>query len=222
MMPAALDGRFIKRRTRFVVSMPIVSREGQGTVVAIGRRATAAALRLRQDDELMELTRAGVLAAFEELVRRHHRPVRAFCARMLGDGAQADDAAQEVFLEVWRTSGRYQPQGRLRSYLLACARNRCLKVVRRREPAPPDEPPVAVSPDQLDSLLAAERRQRLTGVMQRLPPKLHEALALRFASGLEYHEIAQITGRGEETIRSRVFLGLKRLRALLGDRERSR
>jgi len=204
-----------------VVCIAIVTGDSPGTVLPLGPRTTEAALRLRSDDDLMELSGAGVLAAFEELVRRHQRPVRAFCARMLGDGALAEDAAQDVFLEVWRVRGRYQGQGRLRSFLLTCARNRCLNAARqRRELVPLEEPPVPASADQLDALLAAERRQYLTSVMRRLPPKLHEALALRFAGGLEYDEIARVTGRGEETIRSRVFLGLKRLRALLGEGRR--
>jgi RNA polymerase sigma-70 factor (ECF subfamily) len=184
-------------------------------VIPLGNRST---LQLRSDDELMRLAASGVLSAFEELVKRHQAAVRAFCRRMLGDGAHADDAAQDVFLELWRTSARYEGQGRLRAFLFTCARNRCLKMRRHTRALPAvDQQGRDLSPDQLEALLAVERRRRLDEFVQRLPPKLREAIALRFAAGLDYREIAAVTGAGEETIRSRVFLGVKRLRALLGE-----
>jgi DNA-directed RNA polymerase specialized sigma24 family protein len=58
--------------------------------------------------------------------------------------------------------------------------------------------------------------------MHRLSPKLREAIALRFSAGLAYREIAEVIGGREETVRSRVFFGLTRLRALLGDERRGR
>jgi RNA polymerase sigma-70 factor (ECF subfamily) len=165
----------------------------------------------------MQLAAAGMLEAFGEIVRRHHRPLRAFCARMLGNAGHADDAAQDVLLEVWRSCARYEGQGRLRAFLLTCARNRCLRSARDRPPPRELGDQSAAAPaDQLDALLAAERRRRIDRALERLAPKLREAIALRFSGGLEYREIADLIGKPEETIRSRVFLGLKRLRAWLG------
>jgi RNA polymerase sigma-70 factor (ECF subfamily) len=183
----------------------------------------AAELRLRGDDDLMRLCAAGVLEPFTELVTRHEPQVRAFCARMLASPAHGDDVAQEVFLEIWRTRARYQPRGRFRAFLFTAARNRCLRALRDRSRARAvpgvvtQEAPPADTSGQLEALLAAERRQRLRDLIARLPPKLRDAVWLRFAGELGYAEIAAIIRRPEETVRSRVFLGLKRLRQMLGD-----
>jgi RNA polymerase sigma-70 factor, ECF subfamily len=191
-------------------------------VIPLRPRPTAAVLQVRSDDELMQLAATGMLDAFEELVRRYQHPLRMFCGRMLSDGAQASDVAQEVLLEVWRASARYQAQGRFRSFLLTCARNRCLRSVRvRGKTTPLHESPAAArvvaGPDQLEAILAVERSRRIDRAMRRLSPKLREAVALRFSAGLAYREIAEVIGHREETVRSRVFFGLKRLRVLLGD-----
>ena len=189
-------------------------------VIPLAPRRAAAELGERPDDDLMRLAAAGVLEAFSELVRRHERPLRAFCARLLGDCGQGDDAAQEVLLEIWRTRGRYQGQGRFRAFLFAAARNRCSKETRSRRPAAAFDERQLVPRDQVgavdavDALLAAERRQRLDRLVRKLPPKLRDAVSLRFWAELEYDEIAEIVRCPEETVRSRVFHGLRRLRKL--------
>ena len=66
-------------------------------VIPLGSRRAPADLQARTDDELMRLAAAGLLEAFSELVRRHERAVRGFCARLLASREQGDDAAQEVF-----------------------------------------------------------------------------------------------------------------------------
>jgi RNA polymerase sigma-70 factor (ECF subfamily) len=170
----------------------------------------------------MTLAAAGMLGAFGEIVRRYEGPVRALCAKMLSGGA-GDDAAQEVFLEIWRTCARYDGRGEFRAFLYTAVRHRCLKATRRREPPvvaleETGESPatLAAAPDQIETILAAERRQQMDRLVSRLPPKLREAIWLRFAAELEYREIAAIVDRSEEAVRSRVFAGLRRLRDLIG------
>jgi RNA polymerase sigma-70 factor (ECF subfamily) len=180
-----------------------------------GQRRAAAELAQRSDDELMTLAAAGLVEAFSELVRRYERPVRGLCGKILGGRAEGDDVAQEVFLELWRTRGRYEERGRFRAFLFTTARNRSLnEAITAHDLAPAVE--------HIDALLAAERRQQLQRLVQRLPPKLRDAIWLRFSAELEYAEIAAIVHRPEETVRSRVFLALKRLRRLIdGGREGS-
>lgn len=188
----------------------------------------AAELRARRDDELMRLAAGGLAEAFDELVSRHAGPLRAFCSRMLGNPARGDDAAQEVFVEVWRTRGRYQPQGRFRAFLFTAGRNRCLRAI--RDQGPPAAPVPAErendssdpAASQLDALLEAERRHRVAGHIEQLSPKLREAIWLRFSADLDFDEVARAARCPVETARSRVFLALKRLRKLLGDEERRR
>jgi RNA polymerase sigma-70 factor (ECF subfamily) len=172
----------------------------------------------------MTLAAAGMLSAFGEIVRRYEGPVRALCAKMLSGGA-GDDAAQEVFLEIWRTCARYEGRGDFRAFLFTAVRHRCLKLTRRRGPlvvaleekeTGEAQVTLGAAPDQIETILADERRQQMDRLVSRLPPKLREAICLRFAAELEYREIAAIVDRSEETVRSRVFAGLRRLRDLIG------
>ena len=199
----------------------------EAPVIPIGSSRTAPDLAGRSDDELMTLAGTGLLPAFAEIVGRYERQVRALCAKMLGSTGAGDDAAQEVFLEVWRACPRYDGRGQFRSFLFTAARNRCLKARRRRSPVtvPLDDSgearsTVAAVPDQIEALLAAERAQQMNRLVSRLPPKLREAIWLRFSAELEYREIAAILGRSEEAVRSRVFDAVRRLRSQIERRGR--
>ena len=222
---------YIVRKDAPVIPLPLPP--------ARGSQPPSADLDARTDDELMRLAAAGVVEAFSALVRRHQRAVCGLCAKMLGSRDAGDDVAQEVFVEIWRACGRYQGQGQFHGFLFASARNRCLKALRARpstvggargvggvDGAAPAEPVRLEGPvdgQQIDALLAAERRQHLDRLVWRLPPKLRDAIWLRFVADLDYPEIAAIAKRPEETVRGRVFQGLKRLRALLeGAPERRR
>jgi RNA polymerase sigma-70 factor (ECF subfamily) len=192
------------------------------TIIPLGPRRVLAELHLRSDDELMLLAASGLCEAFDELVTRYQSKMRAFCSRMLKSTVRGDDVAQEVFLEIWRTRQRYQAEGRFQAFLFTAARNRCLRAIRDQRPREPDDTvPLAAPADQLDTLLEAEHRRRVLHSINQLSPKLREAIWLRFSAGLGFETIAEVTHIPVETARSRVFLGLKRLRALLGDEKRS-
>jgi len=181
----------------------------------------AAELRERTDDELMRLAAGDLVEAFDELVNRHAGPLRAFCSRMLRNPARGDDVAQEVFVEIWRTRARYEPQGRFRGFLFTAARNRCLRAIRdQRLPVEPVVESLDPTASQLDALLEAERRRRVADHIEQLSPKLREAIWLRFSADLDFDEVARAARCPVETARSRVFLALKRLRKVLGDEER--
>ncbi|HXJ23810.1 MAG TPA: sigma factor [Polyangia bacterium] len=89
----------------------------EAPVIPIGSPRSATDLGGRSDDELMTLAAAGILSAFGEIVRRYERPVRALCTKMLASAGAGDDAAQDVFLTVWRTCARYEGRGEFRSFL---------------------------------------------------------------------------------------------------------
>jgi RNA polymerase sigma-70 factor (ECF subfamily) len=198
-----------------------VSREAPVIPIVPPPRA-ASDLASRSDDELMTLAATGMLPAFGEIVARYERQVRSLCRKMLGNHALGDDLAQDVFLEIWRTCARYEGRGQFRSFMFTTARNRCLNATRRRLPTVPLETAteahaaIGAAPDQIEAVLAAERRQRMDRLVERLPPKLREAIWLRYGAELEYDEIAAIVDRSTEAVRTRVCHGLRRLRHLMG------
>jgi RNA polymerase sigma-70 factor (ECF subfamily) len=169
------------------------------------------------DDELMQRARGGDRGAYASLVRRHQRSLRAFCARWCGSESAGDDVAQECFVELWQQRESYEPQGKLKQYLFRIAANRCKNQRRRRarELTLVQGEPVAGGADGPEQIVARERRHRLGRGLARLPDSQREAILLRYSAELDYREIGELLGAPEPTIRSRVFLGLSKLRKLL-------
>ena len=175
----------------------------------------------RADDELMRLAAAGEHAAFESLVRRHQARVRAYCARWCGHGSLGDDLAQECFVELWRRRSSYVPEGKLRAYLFHIAANRCKNQQRAatRQLALVDAGAGASSEGERapisDRFALRERQEYVQASLAKLPELQREAVLLRYSAELDYAEIASLLGAPEATVRSRVFLGLIKLRRLL-------
>jgi RNA polymerase sigma-70 factor, ECF subfamily len=169
------------------------------------------------DDELMGRTAGGDQSAYAVLVRRHQQTVRAYCGRWCGSGVLGDDLAQECFVEVWQRRASYVAQDKFRSYLFRIAANRCKNQQRsrRREQAlydahaPPHDEPAS------QRVLARERQEHVQGGVDKLPEAQREAVLLRYSAELDYAEIASLLEIPEATARSRVFLGLMKLRRLL-------
>jgi RNA polymerase sigma-70 factor (ECF subfamily) len=170
------------------------------------------------DDALMRLASEGHLDAFGILVRRYERSVRSCCIRLCRGVAPGEDAAQESFIRVWQSRSRYEARGNFRAYLFRVVHNCC-----RSRPRSitliaewPPELPTREEEGPLGLLLGKQQRRLLEASLMRLPEEQREALILRFSAELDYAAIAEIAGKPEATIRSRVFLGLSRLRRLLG------
>lgn len=171
----------------------------------------------RSDEELMELGAAGSQAAFAILVERYMRRVVSYCTKLTGDRSAAPELAQDTFLQLWLHRERYRPERPFRVFLFTVATNRSRNHNRwwrrRSTTGSLDDADVPLTdPDQLDELLARERRRRVGEALRALSPRLREVLLLRFEQGLDYAEIAAIVGRPEATIRTRTFHGLKKLR----------
>lgn len=170
----------------------------------------------RSDAELMLLASAGAQDAFEVLVRRYLAQVQRFATRYLGDPAAGAEVAQEALLKVWHARKEFRPARPFTVYLFTVVRNLCRNRYRdsqRRHHRLALEEGGDAAHSPLDALLEAERHRRTLAALHELSPKLREAVLLRFDQGLDYPEIARILNAPESTIRSRVFLGIRQLRA---------
>lgn len=160
--------------------------------------------------------------AFAALFARYAVRVKAF---LISGGAahdQADEAAQEVMITVWRRAELYDPaKAAVSTWIFTVARNRRIDMIRRaRRPAPDPEDPLfqpAPEPDPADSAANADRDARVRAAIMGLGDDQREAVRLAFFAGLTQTEIAERLGAPLGTVKSRLRLAFARLRAALGE-----
>jgi RNA polymerase sigma-70 factor (ECF subfamily) len=175
---------------------------------------------LESDERLMLRFQAGDVGAFEDLVRRHRTPLFSFLLRLTGDRGRAEDLCQETFLKVVRASGEWRPRATFRTWAYAIARNQAFDELRRqafRKTEPLGEPEMpaseATAPDRAAE--GALLRPKLEAALAALPDEQREVFLLREHAGLRFHEIAEVTGVPENTVKSRMRYALEGLRARL-------
>jgi len=180
------------------------------------------------DGELVERWRAGDEAAFESLVRRHERRVFGVVVRMLGNREEAEDVAQEVFLNLHRNGHRFRQEARFSTFVYRVAVNAALNRQRslrrrrarveglmQRQESGHDLPYTPRGPE--DAVLGSELRTRLQREILELVETLRAPLVLHDVEGLPYAEIARVLGVAEGTVKSRIHRARRALRRQLGD-----
>ena len=145
--------------------------------------------------------------AFVELYRRHRDRIVSFNRRMLGDQAEAEEAAQEVFLKLYRARKSYAPRSRFSTYLYRIASNHCLNLRARldhkllhRERDATERATTAA--DQQLALQHKELRDRLDGAFGKLPERQRAAFLLVHHEGLSYREAAEAVEVSEGALKS--------------------
>lgn len=181
--------------------------------------ARAAGLEPAGDSELVRLAREGNPAAWEKLVRQHQEPVFRLAYLILGDAADAEDAAQETFIRACTALDRFDDSRPLRPWLLSIAanlaRNRrrslgrywgALQRAFRADPQPYHLPP--------ERAASADAR-RLREAVQRLRPDGRNIIYLRYFLGLSEAETAAALGIPPGTAKSRLSRALAQLRRVI-------
>lgn len=188
--------------------------------------AAQSAYSSKDESELMAAVAVGDLGAFEALYLRFATLVYSTSLQVLGDAHAAEDMTQEIFLRLWRRPDHYDPsRGRFVSWLLSVTRNRAIDELRNRgrrrrfETDPPEAAEASPDPDtQLDPAAAAlvsESRAALIEAMRSLPPEQRQAIELAYFGGMTQAEIATKLNQPLGTIKTRVRLGMQKMRAAL-------
>ncbi|WP_145677590.1 RNA polymerase sigma factor [Azospirillum brasilense] len=177
-----------------------------------------AGLAAETDEVLMARIRAGDQAAYRTLVHRHLKRAYALARRMCGSDAEAEDIAQDAFLQVWQRRDHWTDEGaKFTTWLYRVVLNRCID--HKRRPAGEDLDSVPELPDHApDAVTHIQRRQvaaRLRDAQDRLPPQQRAALALFYNEGLSNAEVATIMQISVTAVESLLKRARQQLRTLL-------
>jgi RNA polymerase sigma-70 factor (ECF subfamily) len=181
-----------------------------------------------EDVRLMENVAAGDAGALETLVERHQTLVIGTIARMLGSNSDVEDLAQQVFLRVWRSAGRYVPRAKFTTWLLKITRNLVFNEMRRTKrhahvpiqgEASGEELPIKDESVQspAESLLKHELQGAIEQAILELPESQRMALILRRYEDRSYEEIADILNLSVPAVKSVLFRARTELRARLAN-----
>jgi RNA polymerase sigma-70 factor (ECF subfamily) len=174
------------------------------------------------DEALVALAARSEQTALAELYDRFGRPAYGLALRILRDEALAEDAVQEAFLALWRTAARFVPErGKASTWILTLVHRRAVDIVRREERRRADaleQGPEVESRGAVDEEAWLRlQRERVQDALRKLPDQQREAIELAYYGGFTQSELAERLGQPLGTIKSRMFMGLARLRELLGE-----
>jgi RNA polymerase sigma-70 factor, ECF subfamily len=189
-------------------------------------------MKTPSSENLMGLIAEGDEYAFELLVRRHQTSILNFIYRFIGNRAQADDLAQEVFLRIWKAARTYEPKAKFTTWAYRIATNLCLNELKspgrrcdqfRSSASEGGTGSEYVDENALsaeDLLLARERRRQISDALQTLPGNQRMALILKRYDDLTYQEISQIIGCSVSAVESLLVRAKKNLQENLARREK--
>lgn len=163
-------------------------------------------------------------AAFEELIRQYEKKVYTLCFRMCGNSEDAEEAAQDAFLALWRGIDRFRQESTLSTWIYRLATNACIDTLRRRKKQSgsvslDDEElfvdAVDTSPQPQETVEHREAQILLQEGLSALPEEYRKVLILREIEGLSYTEIAESASIELGTVKSRISRGRSLLRNFL-------
>jgi len=181
-----------------------------------------------RDEQLMDRLAGRDLIAFEALYDRYGDLVYSVSLRIVGDNYIAEDVTQDVFLRVWRRPGQFDlSRGKFVTWLLSVARNRSIDQRRsqsrrlRHEALPATEEDEDVLPgdnardDPALATVLAEERAAVRAALTTLPPEQRLAIQLAYFGGMTQQEIANMLGQPLGTVKTRMRLGMQKMRNAL-------
>jgi RNA polymerase sigma-70 factor (ECF subfamily) len=186
----------------------------------------SASLLPNDDRRLLDLVSRGDETALGALFDRYAGMLHGLALRITTDRADADEAVLDTFHQVWRDAARFRSErGSAAAWLTMMCRSRALDLVRSRgrrdravgraATAAPDEAPAMGRAPEIQDAERGERRRLVATALDELSPPQRQAIELAFFEGLSHSEIAEQLGEPLGTIKTRVRLGMQKLRDAL-------
>ncbi len=177
------------------------------------------------DYALAQRAATGDMTAFEELFRRHNRRVYALCLRMAGNPTEAEDLAQEAFIQLFRKIGSFRGESAFTTWLHRLTVNQVLmhfrkKSVKLEQTSDDDETPTPIVVGTANpNAMPVVDRIALEKAIAQLPPGYRTVFILHDVEGHEHEEIARMLGCSVGTSKSQLHKARLKLRGLLAQRK---
>ncbi len=183
-----------------------------------------------QDLRWMARIKTGDTEALRALIETHQHRIIGTVAKMLGDDSDAEDIAQQVFIRLWKSAGRYEPTAKFTTWLFKITRNLVFNELRRRKrhpaisldrPLDPDEPERTLQAADVSSkapdiaLLDEEMQAAIQRAIDELPETQRMAIILRRYDDISYEEIGEILDLSVPAVKSVLFRARTELREKL-------
>ena len=185
-----------------------------------------------RDEELMQRLLHKDKRAFEAIFDRYGDLVYSTSLRVLRDAHLAQDVSQEIFVRLWRKPESYVAErGRFLTWLISVTRNRAVDEIRsrgrrlRHETASPEEQerefPAGEANDPALNAQLADQARTVRAALTELPPEQRQVIELAYFGGLTQQEISDRLDQPLGTVKTRIRLGMQKLRAALAPEMRS-
>ncbi len=175
---------------------------------------------LADDEDLIRAAQSGDMASLEILLERHHDRIRAVCARVVGNHADADDAAQMALIAIVRNLEKYDGRAKFTTWSYRIATNTAIDELRKRKRRPAsslDDDEHHIEPVALGNLAdATTARLDVNDALDRLAEEFRLPVILRDLCGLDYEQITEVLELAPGTVRSRIARGRGKLADLIG------
>ena len=173
----------------------------------------------------MQLVRRGDARAFEVIYERHSAAAFSLAYRMMGTRAGAEDVTQDAFLSLWRSGARYdRARGSVRTWVLGIVHHRAIDALRRatvhdKRRASDEGIEERFEARERTDVEAARREEAGTvrGALSSLPADQSQVIELAYFGGFTHTEIADMLDAPVGTVKGRMRLGLKKMKAQLGE-----
>lgn len=179
------------------------------------------------DETLLLLIARSQESALSELYDRYSRLVYSVSLNTLSDPSRAEEVTQDVFVRVWEKARTYSAgEGRVVTWLASIARHRSIDLFRQYRSHHEDQLVTWQEAEMVDlpdgqnvewEVDLAQRTQRIRWAVAQLPPDQRQALGMAFFQGMSHPEIASALGEPLGTVKTRIRLGMQKLRVLLKD-----
>jgi len=182
------------------------------------------------EQEQIQRCQNGDVEAFEMLIQDYENKILNYCYRMLGNQSDAEDAAQETFVKVFRFIGSFTGQSSFSTWLYKIASNICLDFLRKAKRQPKETitihqyndegeefvlPLADTAPTPYEQAQLNEAQQALLSALNQLSEQQRKVIILRDVEGLSYEEIGQIIHAAPGTVKSRINRARRALQKIL-------